>query len=242
MSVAPRDTNRQHRVCRTPAREHFLVVKRDVTKTLAYAIVALTAVTTYFVTVEPENVSAHAPIEWSDPPNDAVVERVPESISVRFAEEPLSVTMRTIEPEPRKGVEVTPERTGERTYRVRIPEGTITPDDNTMVLFIETKARDGHTASGVYLLHVKTKKDDTAKSETTATTTTAVQVETTLSTSVPGETNTDPTRGEFVPPKRKDSGVQKQAAAATLILIILLGTVGIRKNKKQNTKQRRSRK
>lgn len=100
-------------------------------------------------------VSAHAPIEWSDPKSDAVVPVLPETVKVRFAEEPVKVRMRSVEPAPRKGQSLTVRRIAERTYEVDLPDTLITEDDNTVVIYMEADSKDGHTAGGIYLLHVQ---------------------------------------------------------------------------------------
>jgi methionine-rich copper-binding protein CopC len=131
---------------------------------LIAAATTLLALTIPFV----PTASAHAPIEWSDPKSDAVVTELPKTVKVRFAEEPVSVTMRSIEPEPREGIALNPIRISERTYEVALPASMITPTDNTVVIFIEVRSKDGHVAGGVYLLHVVDKATTTTTSTTSS--------------------------------------------------------------------------
>ncbi len=98
---------------------------------------------------------AHAPIEWSDPPNDSVLRELPEKVTVRFAEEPKQLSVKTIEQAPKKGIELDTKRVRERTYEIPLPKTLVTREDGTVVMMIETVGSDGHKEGGVFLLHVK---------------------------------------------------------------------------------------
>lgn len=151
---------------------------------------------------------AHAPIEWSDPKAYSVVPEMPDTVKVRFANEPTSVTMRTIEPEPRSGVTLKPVRISDRTYEVVLPSTVISPTDNKVVIFIETLSTDGHAESGVYLLYVV----DPATSTTTSPTTTTV--------TIPTSVVTTPT-AVFVPP-----ATTKSSAVQLWVICVLLASSG----------------
>lgn len=136
---------------------------------------------------------AHAPIEWSDPPNDAVLSELPEKITVRFAEEPKQLSVKTIEQAPKKGIELDTERVRERTYEIPLPKTLVTREDGTVVMMIETVGSDGHKEGGVFLLHVK--------NEETATTTDNPKP--TLVTSVPLPTGDTTASVPFKAPAKK---------------------------------------
>jgi methionine-rich copper-binding protein CopC len=142
--------------------------------------------------------SAHAPIEWSEPKAYANVTELPDTVKVRFANEPVRVTMRTIEPEPRAGISLEPVRISARTYEVILPSTVITPTDNRVLIFIETLSADGHTESGVYLFNVV---DPLVSTTTSTTTSPPVTIVTTNA--VAGTTPT----AVFVPPADTKSTV-----------------------------------
>jgi methionine-rich copper-binding protein CopC len=137
--------------------------------------------------------SAHAPIEWSDPANDAVVTKLPEKITMRFGEDPVKLSIRTMELAPRTSIQLTPRKVGERTYEVPLPKDVIPRENGTLVMLISILSKDGHNAAGVYLLHV-----------VSGTTTTKPQPAPTTAPRVVGPPGTTP-KAKFSPPANDSS-------------------------------------
>jgi methionine-rich copper-binding protein CopC len=120
--------------------------------------------------------SAHAPIEWSDPKNDAVVEKMPSEVKVRFAEDPVELSVRTLGQAGKPGQALEPKKISERTYSIPIPKNMVAREDGDLVMFIETVGTDGHKDGGVYLLHVKPKLATTSSTAASTPTTSVVPV------------------------------------------------------------------
>lgn len=190
-------------------------------KRIAFALAVISTTLTFAASAA----SAHAPIEWSDPGNDAVVEKIPEKITMRFEEEPVRLSMHTLELAPRTTISLTARKVGERTYEVPLPKEVVAREDGTLVIFLAIHSKDGHDEAGVYLLHVRS-----------ATTTTQAKPAATTAPRVVGPLGTTPT-AVFTPPAR-DNTVELPAwvviSALSGVAVLLGVTLHRARSKRQS--------
>ena len=124
-------------------------------RTASRLLVSLALCCAVLVLTRAHEASAHAGIAWASPAEFELVKTMPERLSFRFSETPVSVTAKFL-PGGKPGTFLDVSReTSNAGVTFSVPLSGITPRiDGLVAILIVTKAADGHENGGVHSFYV----------------------------------------------------------------------------------------